>query len=394
MTVKFMQWYQSRCETLFEDDIFEKNDIHDIAFTNEVVKKHNIDVNIHECIASGSIGQVYRGSYENKDVAIKVRHPNVLEEIQCPMLFVRLILYFAAFMGKKHLRLSNYFDFEEFFEIFNLQLNFTNEGNTMEYIKSVLGRQDYIIIPNVVFKSEDLLIMSYHDGKSISEIRSDTEKHELINLVSCFMRICMYFANMVHGDMHEGNFKYDNGKLIVYDFGIMAKGNGYAMNQLLHTFQYVDHSVLIHLILKEFTNGCTDDEKKRILQDENFLSAINRPPNIINILQQSCIFLEKYNKVVSNTAITLLMSYGLLEKQFAKYGIQTNNDKTIQEQREWYRSFLIKQLAFCRLKNIFPELQDDFRSKLKIMTNLQKEIFPSTLQSPLVSNFYSSLRKE
>ena len=101
--VKLTQWYMTRFNLISEDtsyfvdkfkNLYENCEIHDIKYTRKLFKdtfKEDINLDSEIPIASGSIGQVYKGTYNGKCVAIKVMHPDIENKIFIPRLF--FVLY-------------------------------------------------------------------------------------------------------------------------------------------------------------------------------------------------------------------------------------------------------------------------------------------------------------
>ena len=110
ISIKFMQWYISKLINESEEnenykkvikkfeDIFDNCPFHTDEETEEIFKDnfgHLYTIYIKETlerIASGSIGQVYKAKLlDGREVAIKVRHPNVSELKDNQMLFINMV---------------------------------------------------------------------------------------------------------------------------------------------------------------------------------------------------------------------------------------------------------------------------------------------------------------
>ena len=146
ISIKFMQWYISKLINQEEDntkykniikyfeDIFDNCPFHSDEETNEIFMKsfgYSLDEIIKEDslkrIASGSIGQVYRATLiDGRDVAIKVRHPNVEELKENQMLLINLITTLQGFSYFRN-NLNLFMDIEDFIDNLNLQIDFKNE---------------------------------------------------------------------------------------------------------------------------------------------------------------------------------------------------------------------------------------------------------------------------
>ena len=111
VTIKLIQWLLPKIEALYKinkndpnykwffdlEEVYEKCDIHDIEYTKDIYKQDfnrdiDIDYEIGDIVASGSIGQVYKvkSRYDEKYYAMKVIHPNVNSGIN----YIQYILVF------------------------------------------------------------------------------------------------------------------------------------------------------------------------------------------------------------------------------------------------------------------------------------------------------------
>ena len=60
--------------------------------------------------------------------------------------------------------------------------------------------------------------MEFLEGKKINDF-SEHNKYKYSLLFILFVNNNLQFLKLNHGDLHEGNFKINDDKLIVYDFG-------------------------------------------------------------------------------------------------------------------------------------------------------------------------------
>ena len=110
--IKLTQWVVSRYDMMYDDnrpewidkykDLYEKCPVHSYIDTKTIFYEsfHKpieslIDIRDNTPIASGSIGQVYIGYLREtgQKVAIKVKHPNIDEQILVPKLILKCLLF-------------------------------------------------------------------------------------------------------------------------------------------------------------------------------------------------------------------------------------------------------------------------------------------------------------
>ena len=397
LVIKFMQWYTSRSEaSIFTDIIFENNKHHDLSHTVYTLNKRKISVELGDCIASGSIGQVYKGFYNGAEVAIKVRHPNIFEDMHVPETFAKYILHIFSIFSNG-IRMSDYLDIEDFLTKFREQTDFRNEGRMMQYFHDSFRNEPFIIVPEVLYQSTDLLIMSYHDGVSLENLRTSTDKFNGVMVLTCFMKHSLCELGILHGDLHPGNYKFDNNKLVLYDFGITAKADPEILKPFLHFYHMGKYRDMFSFIAKGCLKNqeeCNDDLVQKMIEDEELLTYFAGPPNMYVLLQQVVRFLKKYDKELQSNFISFVLAFAILETTFAQHGIFCENiSGDLQHNIEWYRQGLVQQLSFMKQYDIFPELQDDTRKRLsKLKTNELFENKCARINSFSVNSFYNSLR--
>jgi hypothetical protein len=81
-----------------------------------------LKVELEDIIGSGTIGQVYKGIYKDKNVAIKVKHPNIEKNIENYDLFINMILKILNKVAGTKLNI----DLKDFYDGVRNQLDFVN----------------------------------------------------------------------------------------------------------------------------------------------------------------------------------------------------------------------------------------------------------------------------
>ncbi len=166
-------------------------------------------------IASGSIGQVYRCRYKDKDCVIKVKHP-INENLILDTKIISIISKFYDF---------TIFDVNTFIESLFLQQDFNKEVENLNTIKCNFSNFDdsILVIPDVLENGENFIIQTYIDGCHMN----DCSKKEIIkyktNLALIYTKM-MYVDHFIHGDLHLGNIiiTKDN-RIGLIDFGLCEK---------------------------------------------------------------------------------------------------------------------------------------------------------------------------
>lgn len=207
-----------------------------------------------EPIASGTVAQVHRARLRPehaiggsiRDVAVKIQHPNVLEETFCDVdllwKFVKSVPTLAMPMAK-----------EDFALVLQRQTNFEWEAYNLQRLainfKKEVG-EGIVRFPDVAtdLLSPAVLVESWADGATVgrffSEIKHgvrkikettrrigeeienawDKQKRELAEKLFELNMKMFLRDNLVHSDMHAGNilFSEENGEITVLDAGQTA----------------------------------------------------------------------------------------------------------------------------------------------------------------------------
>ena len=221
------------------EDIFEQCPEHTIEHTEKtfynsmcgVTLDSYVNINTFKSIASGSIGQVYyaKRKSDNLEIAIKVKHPNIKEDLDNQY---EIIKFIKLVQSIKFLRnyFNLYFNIDDFLTDINLQCDFNNEANNCKkFQENFIDSSQCIIFPKIIYQSNDLLISEYIEGESFENL-SDIEKYKTTINFICFFYQMLLVDNFLHGDLHCKNWKVrkikdttkdiNNIQIIVYDCGI------------------------------------------------------------------------------------------------------------------------------------------------------------------------------
>jgi len=201
-----------------------------------------------EPVASGTCAQVHRArlradyALENgcQDVAVKIRHPNVIWET-----FADLDLVFKFVENSVNLvHMTFPFGQEDFRELMQQQIDFKWEAYNLLKFNRLFGDEDLINFPEISldFLSNSVLIESWMPGKpvvdmleSFGELYKDqavalkgkfdekiqAKKTKLAEIIHDMSMKMFLRDNFMHGDLHGGNVLVaEDGSLTVIDTGI------------------------------------------------------------------------------------------------------------------------------------------------------------------------------
>jgi len=423
--VKFLQWYISKLKSntldnqdttytqnlqafvLYFEDIFENCPFHSLDDTRMIfageggmmgiqLEKY-IHIDTLREIASGSIGQVYyaRRQSDGLEVAIKVKHPDIARNLEEQISLIRMLNYLQSFTWIRR-RYNLIFNIDDFLSDINQQCDFNNEANNNARLRANFEASlDFVVFPEVYFKSQDVLVSQYIPGIEISSLSPMQQHMTTLNFI-CFLYQMLFVDNFIHGDLHCKNWKVhilDDGKnkkvrIVVYDTGIcfsncnstLTRDFWFALGKYdLKGLNAALKSFVINDVSRGNTVGMSDDELtaeidkmfKTILENSVGTSMIMK--SIINYCSSRHILIDKF---LLNLSITIC----LLEEFFRKMDM-VDREKTAAMNGvamfDIINENALDIISFCKVKGCYPGVleifQNDLNNKyLAYQVNLQE----------------------
>lgn len=179
-------------------------------------------------IASASIGQVHTAYLNNKQVAIKVQHPNIQNTITSDIRIMKLI----ANTLNSNLAITKSYNLPGMVEVFEKdirkELDYKFEAMNAVHLKELL-KDDEVYVPKIYLEycTDKVLVMEYLDGVSLNKVLEapkgtyNNEKIALMGADSFIKQILVY--GFYHADPHPGNIFVLNKDTVAFvDFGMMG----------------------------------------------------------------------------------------------------------------------------------------------------------------------------
>ena len=352
------------------NNVYETNIIHDIKYTEKKYREHfknelKNEYYIIDIIGSGSIGQVYKvkNIKTSQYQVMKVMHPG----IQNQMIFFKRIFRFIYDSKIFDKFLYKYFPFNlvEFMSDFHKQSDFINECNNLLDFYHNYKDNEYIIIPELIRASNDIIIMEYVEGKCIEDTdMNEYDKSKVIFLLYLFIRNNMLILNNIHGDLHKYNWKVSDSKLknvhkiIIYDFGYCFKNNKEEYDNLINIcsliISYDKNNPSKVKKYKEFVEFIFN--RKEILFDMDLDHNITKPEILLN----NILGISQINNVIINRhkVLNILLLMCLIDNYLTKYNLSN-------EPKDEISNKLINAYSFCNYHNIFNELSETLLNEYK-----------------------------
>ena len=388
--LKFMQWYISRLEnensTKYQtvvkefESIFDDCPFHSIEDTKEIFE-NDYQVNLEEYldlttlkkIGSGSIGQVYKcKTLDNKEVAFKVKHPEIDKQKTGQFWVIKSIIFFQKFNFIKN-RLNLHFDVKDFSDNLLLQLDFGNEAiNCLKFRKNYKNN-NLVIIPKIYYYSNNTIIQSYEEGINLEELTIGDKQRAILNMY-CFLNQMVMIDNWIHGDFHRKNWKVRKNNndsfssIVIYDFGLCFSSDSVNDNRTLWK-SFEDNKLenvcdFVNILINGKLNEKDNEEIK------NHLSNIfERPFNIKDILEKLLLVIKDKNLVINKYSLNIILLATLIEKLL----IDSNMiDSDVDYKNESLRIDKVQArkadiLSFCKTTNTYPELYEYINEDYKNM---------------------------
>jgi predicted unusual protein kinase regulating ubiquinone biosynthesis (AarF/ABC1/UbiB family) len=263
---KLSQWICSRLEFQYDledyyliqelSKFYENCPAHDFEISREIIERfyedtlENIFQSFNETpIASGSIGQVYEAVLKTgQKVAIKIRHPCIQENILHLCWYIKCIP-----------RSILQFDTDGLEDYLLYQTDFEKEYKNLRKLQGKFRNASYVHFPTPFGAEEDIIVMEYIEGKQISDFYEKSQKDEHWEIMVkfwLFIRESILLRNFCHADLHKGNWKINNGKLIIYDLGIIIDNRKYFDDyiKIWEGFESRQPKILAPFLIKNIVN--------------------------------------------------------------------------------------------------------------------------------------------
>ncbi|KAL0484663.1 hypothetical protein AKO1_003485 [Acrasis kona] len=187
-------------------------------------------------LASGAIAQVYTAIHDGAQVAVKVRHPGVVQHIARDLSILQFFTKLASYYPP-----LQWAGLEENISIFSksmvaqtdMRVEATNLVLFQENFKSFRDTVRFPT-PDLTLTTHQVLVETFERGTPIQDYLDDTisnakyteaVKQKLSSFGMNMYLKMMLVDNFVHADMHPGNLLVDQttGALVVLDAGLVTK---------------------------------------------------------------------------------------------------------------------------------------------------------------------------
>jgi predicted unusual protein kinase regulating ubiquinone biosynthesis (AarF/ABC1/UbiB family) len=335
---KLSQWICSRLEFQYDlenyyliqelSKFYENCPAHDFSISRKIIERfyedtmENIFQSFNETpIASGSIGQVYEAVMKTgQKVAIKIIHPCIRENI------LRLCWY-IKYIPKSILQ----FDIDGLEDYLLYQTDFKKEYKNLRKLHGKFRNASYIHFPTPFGAEEDIIVMEYIEGLSITDFyeKNDKEEHwEVMVKFWLFIRESILLRNFCHADLHKGNWKIHDKKLIIYDLGIIIDNREYFNDykKIWEGFESRQPKILAPFLIKNIVNI----EKSADEVAAEFIEFMDKKMDLESLYFSGDIrliidFINQKKYILRFHMISFLISFYLAMSNFKNFSFTNTN---------------------------------------------------------------------
>ncbi|WP_246974791.1 ABC1 kinase family protein [Natribaculum luteum] len=196
-----------------------------------------------DAISGASLGQVYRASIDGRDVAVKIRRPNIEDLVEADLLVIRwsmpILMYFVD--ESRAFSLENLAD--EFAKTIREEMDYEREATMLTEIRANFADDDRFLIPEVVdsHSGPRVLTMEYAGGTKINDVETLDEKgidrgRIAENLQRSYLQMIID-DGVFHADPHPGNLAVtDEGRIVFYDFGMSGRVDEFVQEKIVEFY--------------------------------------------------------------------------------------------------------------------------------------------------------------
>ncbi len=193
-----------------------------------------------EPISGASLGQVYVGTYDGQEVAVKVRRPGIEELVEADLRIIKWsVPLLTRFVGQgQAFSLDNLA--EEFDKTIHQEMDYSREQRVLREIRANFEDSDRVVIPEPVAAASGprVLTMEYLPGTKISDTAAlDAMGIDRTELATTLQRAYLQMIaedGVFHADPHPGNLSVTpEGQIIFYDFGMSGRVDPFIQEKII-----------------------------------------------------------------------------------------------------------------------------------------------------------------
>ena len=363
------------------DDIFEDCPTHSLEYTHQIYREDwednmnflpmfphlddLIDENTLKILASGSVGQIYYAKLINpyilcqscdrfghkfkdikklnldlewdsicpfcngtdlqevEEVAIKVKHPGINQDIENKKKLFNWLSWFQKIQWIKN-KLHLHMNFNDFIDNMNKQIDFREEMNNNHRFRNNFRGNNCVYFPMVFEGSANIIITEFVRAEEMDVLTEFNQFKSSLNF-ACFITKMIVNDNFIHGDLHHKNWKVrmlDEYKpqLIIFDCGIcfFAEDKNFGI-KIWEAFENNNIQVIIDNIDKLVEGDYTSNVKEYITKV--LKEYINETYDLITILNSFNELLSQFNCRLSSLILNYILFLCVIDATLKKHNL-------------------------------------------------------------------------
>lgn len=318
----------------------------------EELKNHKIISTFNEdMILSASVGQMYlaKSFDESQTLIVKVKHDGLEEEITKWKAFLNTLC--------NYVNIQNILDLDEFYNYLHLQLDFENEVKNMKIFHKRYRKNNNILIPTVHYFTRDIIVMDYIKSvdfqKTFQEMNVD-DKNYYEMLGKCFFMDMIFIQDLVHADLHGGNFGIVPSKkaMVIYDFGWLLHRDKTRDFKKFFLLCHIKTEEAIIFFLNKYKSHIDKDKESTL---HNYVFGILGEKKLDMRKGLSVIIKLFPNEMTVDSFMFCVLSLCLYMNAFMNGTLETNMNKQIKQQIK----FIEKHENFIALSTLLKYRPDN-----------------------------------
>jgi predicted unusual protein kinase regulating ubiquinone biosynthesis (AarF/ABC1/UbiB family) len=266
----------------------------------------NLDFVDFDVYKSGSVGQVHKAIYKNRDIVFKVQYVGLAEQTRTDLnMLDRIASYLYYFSDMKNAMVEIKTKMYE-------ELDYKMEASNQIKMAKIYKNSDFVEIPKIIPKlcTNTVIGMYFVKGRCLREFIDDSTQEQRDKFGMCAVKFVfenIYKHGILYSDVHYGNLLVkDDSTLCVLDFGCLHYINA----------KLLEHMRNLHISIR-------NEDKKRfyeIVEDMGIINQDISPESKKYIYDYFCI---QYTPWISE------------EFEFTEEWLDMATDKETELMKEW-----------------------------------------------------------
>ena len=348
----------------YTDEDINDDCFRDICLYNLANPEKKLLLDTGNPIKAGTVSLVYKGTYKNRMVVVKIVRKNIKENIVDMLENLNGVI---KLLGKlpQFRSIHLYEIFEENKELLIQQTDFNKEVKHMQTMqKNYKNLSEYIIpivYPDFTKLNSNMIVMDFIDGQTLYDVDKDDTKF-YSKLITKFGIKNILFNRLYHADLHPGNILFiktpeNEHKIGILDFGIMgelAKDEQDEFYQFMIVLfsENVDYKAVIEMLLKYYIEPQERIQELKVKEKAIIDKEIT---NIIKLAISNCgnlgadeLFninkiLIQYKLKLARNFCKILLAMAISESVTMKIGSNNKQyDSMLETMKELFPTYLLE----------------------------------------------------